>query len=444
MAEAWQSTRSAVHGARLCMTAVLIAVPLMAHAQDDRIDDPPDPPELLQGGGGSGSSPHSSAGGALFAEPKIVTLAIDSAIESLGDSVKPSNGFYPELSNMITGSGFVSLGPGYRRQVFNRRAFVDTSAAASWHWYKMAQARLEFPDLASHRVTAGVQGMWQDETQVNYFGIGSNAPKANESQYRLQSTDIVGYASVRPVTSLSIGGELGWLGRPDIMTPGGTFRRDVPTTESLFPTDPGSALPFQPNLVHSEASLTADTRDNRSRPTRGSVYRAAVTDYNDQSTNAFSFREFEAEGLQFVRLRGPSWILAAHGWAVATDVPSGHVIPFYLLPSLGGNNTLRSFSDYRFHDRNLLLVNVESRWAIFTHVDAALFVDAGNVAPAFRDVNLDKRSYGGGIRFHTARATFARFDVAHGAEGWTAVIRTSDPFRLARLTRRVAGIPFVP
>jgi outer membrane protein assembly factor BamA len=115
-----------------------------------------------------------------------------------------------------------------------------------------------------------------------------------------------------------------------------------------------------------------------------------------------------------------------------------------MLPTLGGSNTLRSYDEYRFHDRNLALVNAESRWTIFQHVDAAAFVDAGNVAPVFADLNLAKTSWGGGLRFHTEKATFARVDAAYGAEGWRVIFRTSDPLRLSRLTRRVAAVPFVP
>jgi hypothetical protein len=40
--------------------------------------------------------------------------------------------------------------------------------------------------------------------------------------------------------------------------------------------------------------------------------------------------------------------------------------------------------------------------------------------------------------------TLGRIDVAHSTEGWHFVFRTSDPLRLSRLTRRVAGLPFVP
>ena len=85
-------------------------------------------------------------------------------------------------------------------------------------------------------------------------------------------------------------------------------------------------------------------------------------------------------------------MLAFRGWTVFSDVGPGHEIPFYLLPTLGGQNTLRAYHNYEFHDQNLLVVNAESRWAIFTHVDAALFFDAGNVAAAYRDLNLDKTS----------------------------------------------------
>jgi hypothetical protein len=56
---------------------------------------------------------------------------------------------------------------------------------------------------------------------------------------------------------------------------------------------------------------------------------------------------------------------------------------------------------------------------------------------------LGKTSVGTGIRLHTGTTTFARLDVAYGSEGWGLVFRTSDPLRLARLTRRVAAVPFV-
>ena len=70
--------------------------------------------------------------------------------------------------------------------------------------------------------------------------------------------------------------------------------------------------------------------------------------------------------------------------------------------------------------------------ALFNHLDAAVFADAGNVAPHVADVNLDKRSYGAGLRLHSRESTFARVDIAHGGEGWRFMFRLSDPLQLKR------------
>ncbi len=410
-----------------------------AHAQDLRTDEMREEEPQLPSGG---APPLARSG--LFSEPKLLADAINEGFVRFGETGTPANGPYLELSNMITGSGWVSIGPGYRRQIFSGSAFVDISAAVSWRLYNMVQGRFEMPDLMNRHASVGVQTMWQDQTQIDYYGIGAHSLATNESEYRMQSIDTVAYATIQPVSALTFGGEVGFLRRPDILSPGGTFKSGVPTTPALFSLDPGVAAPFQPNFVHDEISITSDTRDHRSRPTRGGLYRTALTSFTDNSGGTFTFKEYEAEGAQFIPLSSTGWVLALHGWVVESDVARGHEIPFYLLPTLGGNNTLRSYVDYRFHDRNLALVNAESRFPIFTHVDGAVFLDAGNVAPRFQDLNLNKTSIGAGVRLHTERATFARLDVAHGTEGWQVTFRTSDPLRLSRLTRRVAAVPFVP
>src|SRR5262249_35442121 len=115
-----------------------------------------------------------------------------------------------------------------------------------------------------------------------------------------------------------------------------------------------------------------------------------------------------------------------------------------MLPALGGNDTLRGYYDYRFHDRDFLVASAESRWALFRDVDAAAFFDAGNVAPRPRDLNLKKTSWGGGLRVHTRTATLARLDIGRSSEGWQVFFKLDDPFRLGRLSRRTADVPFVP
>jgi len=141
------------------------------------------------------------------------------------------------------------------------------------------------------------------------------------------------------------------------------------------------------------------------------------------------------------------WILALHGWEVFSDTSNGDVVPFYLMPSLGGKNTLRGYYDYRFHDNDMQAFSAESRWALFTHLDAAVFADAGKVGPRGSDLDLHqlRKSYGVGLRAHNATSTLLRVDVGRSVEGWRVFIKLSDPFRRSTpASGRTAVVPFVP
>ncbi len=379
----------------------------------------------------------------LLPEPGVIQRGIVFADRHMG-SGDANNGFYPELSNMITGSGWIAGGPGYRHWLFKDRAFVDASAALSWRQYTMGQARFELTRLARSRLAVGTQIRWQDLTQVTFFGEGPDSLEDDRSEYRMRSTNVVGYATFRPVQRLAIGGGIGWLDRPLLRAPGGSFQRGSPSTRDVFPNDPAFSLAAQPRYVHGTASATLDTRDFRGHPSSGGLYRASWSVYSDRDAGSFSFRRYETEAAQFVPLLGARVVIALHGWFVGSTTEEARVVPFYLAPSLGGSNTLRGYSDYRFHDRNLLVLNAESRVALFTHIDAAVFVDAGNVAARVGELNLGKRSYGAGLRLHSKRSTFARVDVARGDEGWRFLFRMNDPLHLTRLSRRTAAVPFAP
>jgi len=342
-----------VPGVRVLGVAILLLTLTAprAVAQDDLANAPAQqPPSPL-------SAPRPAG---IAREPAFIATAIDLATEELGDGTgKSPSGWYPEFSNMVTGSGWLSVGPGYRHYFRNGQAFVDGSTAVSWHLYRMAQGRVEFLQLASGHLVLGAQGMFQDETQVAYFGIGSDSSEDDRSQYWMRVHDVVGYAKLTTTDWLAITGEFGWLGRPDIRAPGGTFRGDYPDVRTAFPSDPAVSLNQQPAFLHGEWAVTADTRDHRGHPTSGALYRAALTTYDDRSGGTFSFRQYEAEGLQIVPV-GQTLIVALRAWSIFTDVPSGHQIAFYMLPALGGHNTLRDYATNQFHDNNLLVVNAES------------------------------------------------------------------------------------
>lgn len=381
----------------------------------------------------------------LLSEPRILEKGITFITGLKGDEAdRAKEGFYPELGHMITGAGWISLGPGYRQRLFEDRAVLDLSTAISWRAYKVAQARVELPSLAQGHLTLGSQMLWNDLTQVSYFGSGPDSVETARSDYRLQASDLVLYAIVRSSPSVSLTGRAGWLSRPGVSSSTGPFDRDLPDTVQHFPDDPAASLSRQPRFLHADIWVAADTRDHAGHPSRGVLYRAGWAGFSDRESGAFTFDRYEVEGAHFLPLAGGRSVVALHGWGVFSTTTDDRAIPFYLLPSLGGHNTLRGYVDYRFHDRHLVVVNAESRWALFAHLDGAVFIDAGNVAPRAADLDLTRTSFGTGLRLHTGTSTIARLDVANGDEGWRFLFRVNDPLRLGRLGRRTAAVPFVP
>ena len=382
----------------------------------------------------------------LLPEPSAIARAIAYADRKMNRGGEPSDGFYPEFGNMITGSGWISVGPGYRHRVLNGRARIDASGAISWNLYRMAQVHFEFPHLANDHLMLGAQAIYQDLLRVNFFGIGNATPKSDRSGFRLKGTDIVGYASVKATPSLSLNGRFGAVQRIDVSAISGRHV-SYPSTVDVFSEATAPGLTQQPAFLHADVSAVMDTRNQPGHPTRGGLYRLTAAAYSDRDSGKYSFRRYEVEAAQFVPLAGDRWVLALHGWEVFSDTSSGSTVPFYLMPSLGGKNTLRGYLDYRFHDRHMQTFSAESRWALFTHLDAAIFADFGKVASTTSDLDFKdlKTSYGAGIRLHNRPFTFARLDFGHSTDGWRVLFQMSDPFKRSTLSgSHTAIIPFVP
>src|SRR5215510_1350967 len=169
----------------------------------------------------------------LAPEPRAITRLINWSDREVNQTGGPRDGFFPELGNMITGSGWISAGPGYRRHLLESRALLTASAAVSWKFYKMAQVRFEFLQLMHDRVSVGAQAIYQDMLQINYFGLGNSSLKENRSGYRLDETDIFGYATVRANGWLSVSGRSGWIHQVELSTMTG-WDVSYPNTSEIF------------------------------------------------------------------------------------------------------------------------------------------------------------------------------------------------------------------
>jgi outer membrane protein assembly factor BamA len=411
-----------IHGA--CLVLSMLACGSIAGAQQPPAPDANAPERAAQLPEGSYLTP----------EPGRLQRTVSWIGTKLDGPATTRDGFYPELGGMITGAG-VSVGPGFRHHVFGDRAVIDVSAAMSWRQYRAMNAQFTWPRLLNDRLTVGAQARYQDFTRINYFGIGNDSLENDRTNYRLKNIDALGFATVRANRWLSFTGRAGGLRRLDI-EPGTSSL--YPSIDDRFDEITAPSLVRQPNYLHADVAVDADTRDMPGYPSRGGRYRVSMAAFHDQSFGRYSFRRIEADAAQYLPL-GRS-VVALHA-RLALSQDDGQDVPFYLLPSLGGPNSLRGFADYRFRDRDLLMVNAEYRWPILHVADVAAFYDAGSVAATTPALTQRMHTdYGVGLRVHSARQTVARLDIARSTEGTRVLLTFTAPLGVPH--QSVA--PYVP
>jgi hypothetical protein len=334
--------------------------------------------------------------------PEGLAKPIVTWLSTAFEKAAPRQGVYPVIGSIPGGAG-LSGGAGFQHPLFGTRLRLDAAGAASMRGYTLARAGLETASLASGHIHIGADATRADLTRLNDFGIGPAASSSSRTAYHLTVADYDVFAELKPTAWLTLGSRIGET------TPG--------------PTN-------GPSFVYTDAYAGVDTRDHFDRPTRGGFYRVELSNVNSRGVAAYALRQVDAETAQFVPVLHDSWVLALRTRIVASDTDAGEILPFYILPALGGQ-LLRGYAIDRFRDRDLFVVNAEYRWYVFGALDAALFYDAGTIAPQFSELaHADlKTSYGIGFRFHTDDRAFLRLDVAHGEEGSRLVFSMHEALR---------------
>jgi outer membrane protein assembly factor BamA len=349
------------------------------------------------------------------------------------------DGLYAELGGLIPGSGWLSAGPGYRRHLFGDAVVVNASGAMSLRRYSMAQSSIEWPKLFSDRLSLNTQAKYHDFTQVNYFGIGPDTPKSAQTDYRLTYVDLLGSVTAHPRDWLAVGGRVGYM-RSLTVKPGLSSMH--PSTHERFDETNTPGLATQPRYQHTDVFVEADARDVPGHPTSGGLYRLGLASFHDLDGSAGSFRRVDIDATQYVPIFHKNWVVAVRGHVALTQTATGQEVPFYLLPTLGGENSLRAYADYRFRGRDAALLSAEYRWPVFRMMDGAVFVDAGTVGATAGELwrSRPAMNYGFGVRLHSNTRSIARIDVARGREGMRVIASLRAPLRGS--SRHVA--PSVP
>ena len=405
---------------RAIVFAAVCSLAASAGAQDTAPADGPQLPDQTQT---PQRAPGPLARGYLWAETRI-------------DGAAPaSDGFFPEFGGIIPGGG-ISVGPGYRHRLFGDRAIVRASAAVSPRRYTMMRSDIEWPQLLHHRLSLGGQVKYQDFTQINFFGIGSRSLKSDQTDYRLKDLDALAFGTARLKPWLSVTGRAGLLQRLAIDRGLSTL---YPSAAKRFDDIGAPGLTQQPNYVHADVAVDVNTLDMPGYPSSGGRYRASVAMFHDRDLARYSFRRFEADARPVCAARSIGAGVQRTDRRVADR--AGQEVPFYMLPSLGGSNSLRGYLDYRFRDRDVLLMNADTA----CRSCAVSTPRCSTTREASRRPRVCSRARStpttvSGLRLHSATHMLVRLDVARGEEGTRALVSFSAP--LALPNRAIA--PYVP
>ncbi len=319
----------------------------------------------------------------------------------------------------------------------------------SMHWRRWLNHR-SIPAggiIRDERSTVAVSAHYSRTLTRRFFGLGSRTPESAESSYT-EEFGLVGVGTRFSVpeagddTMLSFGAEVQHHGLQRGRV------EAVPSTDDVFRAQFVEADGVDQLWLSAGAAF--DARDSLANPYEGFRIGASVAVAPLQTgLDAGALFSLDANGA--VRLppllhdggsaeqqNPPTDVLAVGGFVTA----AAGELPYYSLPTLGGEDTLRGYIQRRFTDRVAVHGTVEYRFAIVPYgiritdtirierIGAALFYDFGTLADDLDALGSGRflDSYGAGFRIGFAREALFRVDLGFSEEDRLLTIAFGNTF----------------
>jgi outer membrane protein assembly factor BamA len=327
--------------------------------------------------------------------------------------LNPPEGVYPKIATVTSGSGF-SLGAAYRRpRLFSKQIDFSTFASGSFKKYWMIDGRLAMPRLAGGRAFVELSGQRYEFPQEDFFGLGPASRRDDHTTYNLASSTVGVTGGVRPTPWLLLSNSI------ERLTPriGHGQNPESPSVEELFDVSQIPGFTEQPDFIRYALAAEVNNRTPSANPRKGGRYYFGYQHFDDRDLGRYTFRRFDTEVQHYIPFLNERRVIALRALTSISDAGSGREVPFYFQRTLGGDGDLRGFRKFRFRDDNMILLQAEYRWEIFTALDGAIFYDAGKVASRPRDLTLRdlESDYGIGFRFGSNTGIFLRVEGAFGS-----------------------------
>jgi hypothetical protein len=331
--------------------------------------------------------------------------------------------WHPFFENAYSGGGF-TLGVGHVNYL-SAYNYIDIRGSWTITNYKRVEAEFIAPRMFNRRAKLSLLGGWREATQVGFYGLGTDSPENNRTNYLFNQpygSALFTIFPTRRVLMLRGGAEYSrWSQEPGQ----GSF----PSVETKYTPETLPGLGAKITYLHTQGTVGIDWRTSPGYSRRGGFYGVTVHDYNDRDNN-FGFQVAEYEAIQHLPILREAWVLSLRARVQNARDKGDQVTPFFMTPALGGGSSLRGYSSWRFRDNNSLLLQGEWRIMVNRYLDMAFFYDAGKVTHRTKDLDLDhlKNDYGFGLRFHGPFSTPLRVELARSTEGLHIVFSSSAPF----------------
>jgi outer membrane protein assembly factor BamA len=313
----------------------------------------------------------------------------------------------PVLGGFPADSGF-SLGAEVSRTRMLGPIDGHLKAVGSVKKYALLEAGFEVPNLG-YWLYLGVTTRYRNYPEEDFWGVGPDTPKSARANYLFEDFDTTAVLGTR-------------IGRFRTGITGGFVRINTgPGREEDLPSVPES-LQTQPRYGHAGLYFEYKSLDNEGDPFSGGRYGFQLDSFGTK------FQRFAIDLRRFVPIT-KTGRMAFRIQTLFTNQSSREEIPFYMLPSAGGTDTVRGFNQYRFRDRNALVLNAEYRRPV-KFLDVVGFVDAGRVFSNPANLGLkDLHASGGvGARLKFGGRVFLGIDLAASTEGRRLWFRSGHTF----------------
>jgi hypothetical protein len=335
---------------------------------------------------------------------------------------------HPVIGGVASGGG-LGFGVGYDSPE-DTRWYQQAEAMVTVRRYWSLEGEVGRRSL-SQRSQIGAFGAVRHMGRLDYFGIGPQSVFKDRSAYRQREHTFGTRGWFRVAPAVRVGGTVAAY-----MTDLGPGRSPtVRSIEEVFnPTDvPGFNAQqtfgrYRGFVEFTNPRIADEALEAEQYRGRYQFAVEAVRDHSSGSTN--NFNRVETEVQQRIPGIRPGQRLTLHGFVATTH--GGDDVPYYMLYTLGGSGglksfrpdllggdgtraSLRGFRNYRFRDRDLLLMQAEYRIPLHKYVHSSVFVDAGQVAPRVSDLFSDlKANTGFSLSFVRKGKTVGRMDLGFG------------------------------